>query len=309
MRVLSSSPRGVVLDFTADGFNKVSTEAGVAVSVSGFDQLAEPGEPDLPSRVILVGVPQTGGVRLSVSTEGTETSAGVQVRPAVGFGGSNPQTEQSILAGGGFWPAAPAEILSIETLRGVRVAKVRVSPAQYDATTRTLKLHRRVRVSLSFDRAGVQTDRLDALDDVIRPMLVNGADATGWKLDLPSQDSINFFERSNVWCRVKTESTGVYRINAADLKAAGFHPESIAPATMKLYAIGPHAVNGPYPDTMVEVPVYVKDDGDTTFDKGEYLAFYAESPSYWGTDSLWRTNDTPTIVSGYGPFTACGPIA
>jgi hypothetical protein len=122
-------------------------------------------------------------------------------------------------------------------------------------------------------------------------MLVNGADAIGWKLDLP-QDSINFFERSNVWCRVKTESTGVYRITAANLKAAGFHPESIAPATMKLYSIGPHEVNGPYPDTMLEVPVYVKDNGDAKFDKGEYLAFYAESPSYWDTDSLRRTSDT-----------------
>ena len=292
MRVLSSSPRGIVLELAADSFSTSSTAAGIAVSALGFERLAEPGEPDLPSRVVFVGLPQTGGVRLSVSTEGTETSYGVQVRPAVGFDGNNQPTERNTQTGNGFWPTAPAEILSIETLRGVRVAKIRVSPAQYDAATSTLRLHHKVRVSLSFDRPAVQADRLDVLDDVIRPMLVNGADAIGWKLDLPLQDSINFFERSNVWCRVKTESTGVYRINSADLKAAGFRPESIAPATMKLYSIGPYAVNGPYPDTMVEVPVYVKDNGDAKFDNGEYLAFYAESPSYWQAgDTLWRTND------------------
>jgi len=299
MRVLSSSPRGIVLELAADSFSTSGTAEGIAVSASGFERLAEPGEPDLPSRVVFVGVPQAGGVRLSVTTEGTETSAGVQVRPAVGFGDSEPRTEYSTqAAASGFWPAAPAEILSIETLRGVRFARVRVSPAQYDAATRTLQLHHKVRVSLSFDRPAVQVDRPDALDDVIRPMLVNGADAIGWKLDLPLQDSINFFERSNVWCRIKTESTGVYRINSADLKAAGFKPESIAPATMKLYSIGPYTVNGPYPDTMVEVPVYVKDNGDAKFDKGEYLAFYAESPSYWQVsdssrltnDTLWRSN-------------------
>jgi len=291
MRVLNSGAKGIVLEFTADSFSTASTNTGVAVSAPGFERLAEPGEPDLPSRVILIGVPQTGNVRLSVSTEGTETSSGVQVRPAVGFGGSNRQTERSILAGGGFWPAAPAEIISIEALRGVRVARVRVSPAQYDATAKTLRLHRTVRVSLLFDRAAVDVDRPDVLDSVIAPMLVNGASAIRWKLGLPAQDSTNFFERSGVWCRVKTESTGVYRITAADLKAAGFRPESIAPATMKLYSIGPHPVNGPYPDTMVEVPAYVKDNGDAKFDKGEYLAFYAESPSYWSTDSLWRTSD------------------
>jgi hypothetical protein len=301
VRVVSSTARGVVLEFSPDSFSTSNMDGGLAVSATGFERLAEPGEPDLPSRVVFVGIPQTGNVRLSVATEGMEMSTGVTVRPAVGFGGERRGTGDGRLeteAGSGFWPAAPAEILSIEALRGVRVARVRVSPAQYDAATRSLRLHHKVRVSLTFDRPAVQNDRPDALDSVIAPMLVNGSDAIHWKLDLPLQDSINFFERSNVWCRIKTETTGVYRVTAADLRAAGFDPESIAPATMKLYSIGPHTINGPYPDTMVQVPVYVKDNGDAKFDKGEYLAFYAESPSYWQVDdslrvtddTAWRTN-------------------
>jgi len=296
VRVVNSNARGLVLELSAGSFSTSSTAAGVAVSAAGCERLAEPGEPDLPGRVVFVGIPQTGNVRLNVSTEGTETSTGVTVRPAVGFGDGRPGTGDrgpTIEAGSGFWPPAPAELLSIETLRGVRVARLRISPAQYDAATRTLRLHHQVRVALSFDRPAARVDRPDALDDVIRSTLVNGEDAIHWKLDLPPQDSINFFERSNVWCRIKTESTGVYQITAADLKAAGFSPESIAPATMKLYSIGPYPINGPYPDTMVQVPVYVKDNGDTKFDRGEYLAFYAESPSYWQvSDSLRLTNDT-----------------
>ncbi len=292
LRLVSSSPNGVVLDFAADSFSTAGTSEGLMVSAPGFDRLAEPGEPDLPSRVIFVGVPQTGGVRLSVSTEGTETMNGARVRAAVGFDDRKQPTEYSIQAVGGFWPAAAAEILSIETLRGVRVARVRVSPAQYDPGTSSLRLHHRVRVALSFDRPAVSVDRPDPMDNVIEPMLVNGKDAIRWKIDLPTQDTLNFFDRSNVWSRIKTESTGVYRITAADLKAAGFSPEAIAPATMKLYSIGRYTINGPYPDTMVEVPVYVKDNGDAKFDKGEYLAFYAEAPSYWQVDdTLRRTND------------------
>ncbi|MCX6841767.1 MAG: C25 family cysteine peptidase [candidate division WOR-3 bacterium] len=293
LRLVSSSPNGVVLEFSTDSFSTAGTSEGLMVSATGFDRLAEPGEPDLPSRVVFVGVPQTGGVRLSVSTEGTETMNGARVRPAVGFSERMPDTGYSIQGKTGFWPAAPAEILSIETLRGVRVARVRVSPAQYDPSTSSLRLHHTVRVALSFDRPAVSVDRPDPMDNVIEPMLVNGKEAIGWKIDLPTQDTLNFFDRSNVWCRIKTESTGVYRVTAADLKAAGFSPEAIAPATMKLYSIGRYAVNGPYPDTMVEVPVYVKDNGDAKFDKGEYLAFYAEAPSYWQVDdTLWRTSDT-----------------
>ncbi|HTW92248.1 MAG TPA: C25 family cysteine peptidase [bacterium] len=293
VQVLSSSTRGVELEFTADSFGMANTATGVAVSAPGFERSAKPGEPDLPSRTVFVGIPQSGNVRLSVATEGDETSAHVQVRPAVGFSERKQETGYNLQARNGLWPTATAEILSIETLRGVRFARIKVNPAQYDAASGTLRMHHRVRVALSFDNAAVAVDRPDALDGVISPMLVNGADAIHWKLDLPTQDSVNFFTRSNVWCRIKTESTGIYRINPADLQAAGFHPESIAPATMKLYSIGPYTINGPYPDTMVEVPVYVKDNGDTKFDKGEYLAFYAESPSYWQVnDTSWRTNDT-----------------
>ncbi|MCX6841768.1 MAG: C25 family cysteine peptidase, partial [candidate division WOR-3 bacterium] len=291
LRLVSSSPNGVVLEFSTDSFSTAGTSEGLTVSAPGFDRLAEPGEPDLPSRVIFVGVPQTGGVKLSVSTEGTETMNGARVRAAVGFSERMPDTGYSIQGKTGFWPAAPAEILSIETLRGVRVARVRVSPAQYDPGTSSLRLHHTVRVALSFDRPAVSVDRPDPMDNVIEPMLANGKEAIGWKIDLPTQDTINFFDRSNVWCRIKTESTGVYRVTAADLKAAGFSPEAIAPATMRLYSIGRYTINGPYPDTMVEVPVYVKDNGDAKFDKGEYLAFYAEAPSYWNRgDTVWRTN-------------------
>jgi len=290
LRLVSSSPNGVVLDFAADSFSTVGTSEGLAVSAPGFDQLAEPGEPDLPSRVIFVGVPQTGGVRLSVSTEGTETMNGARVRAAVGFDERESRVGSRESRSG--WNPA-AEILSVETLRGVRVARVRVNPVQYDPGTSSLRLHHAVRVALSFDRPAVSVDRSDPMDHIIEPMLVNGKDAIRWKLDLPTQDTLNFFERSNVWCRIKTESTGVYRITAADMKAAGFSPEAIGPATMRLYSIGRYTVNGPYPDTMVEVPVYVKDNGDAKFDKGEYLAFYAEAPSYWQVDdTLWRTNDT-----------------
>ncbi|MBN2466353.1 hypothetical protein JXD38_12105, partial [candidate division WOR-3 bacterium] len=93
LRVLSSSARGVVLELAADSFGTLSAAEGVAVSASGCARLAEPGEPDLPSRVVFVGIPQTGSVRLSASTERTETSTGVVVRPAVGFGDGRPGTE------------------------------------------------------------------------------------------------------------------------------------------------------------------------------------------------------------------------
>jgi len=292
VQVVSSGPSSVVFELAIDSFSA----SGSTIAVPGLDRLAEQGEPDLPGKIVLVGVPQNGAVRLSVTAENTELLTGMTVRPAPGYDTRAQDRSQRPKAKGqngasGFWPEAVAELLSVETFRDVRVAKVRINPVQFDAGSSMVRIHRRVRATLSFDQPGTVVDRPGTLDKVLAGMLLNGNEAVGWKLDPPrDQDSVNFFERSNVWCKVRTETTGVYKITPALLKAAGFAPESIAPATMKLYAMGPHEVNGPYPDTMVELPVYVKDNGDDKFNSSDYLAFYRQSPCYWQDDSTWGFN-------------------
>jgi len=292
VRIVGSSPTGLVLELAADSSSTANSVAGSVISIPGCDRLAEQGQPDLPGKVVLVGVPQKGAVRLSVSTEGTELLAGVKVRPAPGYDTRIPDTGYRTQGADGFWPQAAAELQSIGVFRDVRVARVRINPVQYNRNSSTVRLNRRVRVTLSFDEPGKSADRPDPLDKVLERMLVNGREAVGWKLDPPAdQDSVNFFERSNVWCKVRTETTGIYKITPAELKSAGFSPDSIDPATLKLYSIGPCSVNGPYPDTMVEVPVYVKDNGDGKFNGSDHLTFYAQAQSYWQSgDSVWRFN-------------------
>jgi hypothetical protein len=294
-----SSEAQVSFEFASGEVRQVSTESGLSVRIAGADNLAEPGEPDLPSRVVLVGVPQEGDVRLTATTGRTEVFDGVTLRPSVGYG---PAGRYSAAAGQGTGPVpeAAAQLLSIETIRDVRVARVRINPAQYDAGRHSLAVHGSVRVTLSFERPARVNRRPDALDSVVGRMLLNGTQALDWKLDPPEPDTSNFFSRSDVWCRIRTESTGVYRVSASELKQAGFHPESIVPASLKLYGIGPYPINGPYPDTMVEIPVLVSENGDGKFTGDEYLAFYAESPSWWKTgDTAWRGNQFTSFQSSW----------
>ena len=292
VRLVSSDARQVTFEVTADSFAVEPTAAGVSVRAAGFFGPAEPGRLDLPERIVLVGLPQDGDVRLSATAEETDVKAGLDVRMAPEFTSekwsSGPVVQRP---SDGQGAGMPAEVLSIERLRDVRVARVRVSPAQYDAATRELRLSRRVRVSLSFSRPGVAAARPDPMDNVISGMLVNGAQALDWKLDAPMPDSVNFFSRSDVWVKVQTETTGIYRVTPADLKTAGFDPATIDPATLKLYGLIRHTQNGPYGDTIPELSVYVSDNGDGKFTGSEYVAFYAEAPSYWQqADTAWQTN-------------------
>ncbi|MEO0085445.1 MAG: C25 family cysteine peptidase [candidate division WOR-3 bacterium] len=286
VRVLHSSTDHVVFEFSPGEPEFVDNRLNMA----GADRLSLPGEPDLPAREVLVGVPQEGGVRLSVTAFGTEELRDRDMPPAPGFS-PEPATGTEQLKTAGLWPPQVAELVGIENLRGLRVARVRLNPAQFDPAGRLLRIHRRIQVTLQFERPARRVTRRDKLDDLIAGMLVNGTEAIGWKLPLENPDSINFFSRSAVWCRVKIETTGVYRITPSDLSSAGFATGTLNPRTFRLYSLGRYTVNGPYPDTMVEVPVYVKGEEDGRFDKNDFLAFYAQAPSHWDdTLGRWQPN-------------------
>ncbi len=286
LRVVSASSEGLVLEFACDSFVLAEDRLGTAVTFDGAEA-GPAGAPDLPHLSVLVGLPQSGTARLSATPSETRVLGGVRLRPAPGFAAADPAAQPQ----SGTWPAHAAELGPVETMRGVRVARLTVNPAQHDAATGELRLHRRVRVQISFTDRPSATSLPDPLDGVIAAALANGEQAVRWKLDRLPGDTLNFFERSTEWCRIRLDTTGVYRVTPANLKAAGWQPENIDPATFRLYTIGPYEVGGNYPDTMVEVPLHVVDNGDGRFSGSDALLFFAEAPSrYEQGDTTWRFN-------------------
>ncbi|NPV14255.1 hypothetical protein HPY86_04920 [candidate division WOR-3 bacterium] len=287
-RLISETPTQVQFEFCIDSLDITTGRTGI--DLPDADRIALPGEPDLPGKIVLVGVPQEGEVRLQYSTARTEKQTGVEIRPAPAL------SEQPVAPGGmyekdEFWPKAPAELLSIETVRNIRVARIKLNPVQYNPVQKRALIHHQVNCVLNFSRPARQNLKPDPFDSVLTRLLLNGKTAIHWKTPGPEKDSFNFFNRFPVWCQVKTETTGIYKITPNDLKNAGFDPVTIDPRTFRLYTIGPYPLNGPYPDTMIEVAIDVSGTEDGKFDPQDQILFYARAPSYWN-DSLteWQQN-------------------
>lgn len=299
LRVLSSSELGVEFELELGDLSVAEERDGCAIRLPGTDRLAFAGEPDLPGLLILVGIPQEGGARLVMSAERTESLRGVDVRPEPGFG-PEPKRLDSIFGRDRFWPESAAEIVEVVTLRNIRVARIALRPVQYNPVKRELLVHHRLGVRVVFDRpAEVETRGPDQLDSMLERILLNGSDAVSWKLDLPAGDTVDFFSRSDVWCKVSVESSGVYQISLEDLEDVGFVLDDVDPRTFRLFSIGRYVVNEDYPDTMVEVPVYVKGEEDGAFSRGDYLAFYAEAPLSWVSDTVERL---PNLFTRYNHY-------
>ncbi len=283
--LVAADENQVVFTFTAE---VVPTDRGI--KIADCEPIALPGEPDLPGKVVLIGVPPEGNVNLKFTVESSTELKGMTINPAPGL------TEKPVPPGeqfqrDQFWPGQPVELQGIEIVRGIRVARVRINPVQFNPVRGVLKVHHRIKVTLMFSQPAKNRQTNDPLDRVLKRLLLNGEVAVNWKIAPASPDSINFFRRFGIWCRIKTESTGVYRISPTDLREAGFNPATIDPRTFRLFTIGRYQQNGPYPDTMIELPIYVAGEEDGRFDSRDYLLFYARSPSYWN-DSLnrWQEN-------------------
>lgn len=287
LQLLLSDRRQVVIEFNPQTIN-ISPDRS-SISIPGTQPLALPGEPDLPGVRILVGCPQSGSVNLKWTIDQLQEFDRVNIRPAPALNDQPPVLAEAF-ARDRFFPGVWAEMEGIETIRNLRVAKIRLNPAQINPVSKKLRVAR-IHLTIEFTSEAQEVDQPDPLDPILARTLINGPTAVNWKIVHQSADTFNFFSRFPNWCRVRTETTGIYQITPADLKAAGFDPDLIDPRTFRLFTIGPYRLNGPYPDTMIEVPIYVPGEQDGRFNPQDFLLFYAQSPSWWN-DSLtgWEEN-------------------
>ena len=145
-----------------------------------------PGLPDLPQLRVMCGVAQEGKVSLSVTSSNVEDIKDCEVAPAATFTGdgdaSYPKAESFDRPE--YWPAQLAVLEGVELLRDVRVARVLVSPVQYDAAEHRLRVYHHVEVRLEFEKPAQEQGAIAGgpFDRLYPEMLVNGEQAKEWKI-------------------------------------------------------------------------------------------------------------------------------
>ncbi len=109
----------------------------------------------------------------------------------------------------------------------------------------------------------------------------------------PLQPASRSFKQNSVlatgtWYKVAVQFTGVHRINYADLSAMGLNPSSLDPRNIRIYGNGggmlPEECAAFRYDDLMENAIFVSGENDGSFDEGDYILFYGESPHTWSWD-------------------------
>lgn len=106
-----------------------------------------------------------------------------------------------------------------------------------------------------------------------------------------SQDSpIHKFANKSVlsegdWYKIAVSESGIYRLTYEDLQNMGMNVDAVDPDNIKVYGNGggmlPEKNSEFRYDDLIENAIFVNDGNDNSFDPGDYILFYGQSPDIW----------------------------
>ncbi|MGB9742706.1 MAG: C25 family cysteine peptidase [bacterium] len=325
LQVIRADSRGVVLKYSPGKMVYSSVNGKISIRFEDADQVAGFGEYDLPAKIVRIGIPQTGAVRLKFNTRQGGVIPNVEPAVVKFIRFNERQADERLSAGDSavITPSAPVEIGAPEILRSVRFVTLKFNPVQYNRRTGQLVWYQEIEAEFDFDQpARVQT-RPDPLDPVVAGMLLNGAEAKDWKVDNARRYG-NPYAGFPFWLKITIDSTGIYRITGRELSATGIPLNGIDIKTLSLWTVGRHQPNVSYPDSLSPVAILIRGGDDGRFDLNDTLIFFGLGADHWQdgcstwfhnlyTDEnvywlTWGRGTGRRMPAGFGPDTTGAPV-
>jgi hypothetical protein len=316
VQVLHADGAEVVLELHTVGATLEELEADGApcqiVRTPSTVQAEEPGRPQLPLRVVLLGVPPQAELALEVVPLRTTNLPGRHdVCPAPeqaveqGEDGSFSTVvraraaDRAVYQEDSFYPSELVQMDDLGFVRSQRIVRLAVSPFQINPLTGELRQHERLRVVLRFldgTRGAGPVKEPQAVETALNRVLLNYDAAKAWR-GAASSPATAAWTPPDPGYKIAVQEEGIYELSRAMLASAGLPVDTLDPRTLQLFVDGQ------------EVAIAVSGEGDGRFDEGDLLLFYGhgvdtlytDTNIYWlsyGTSQGVRMAERPSLSGG-----------
>lgn len=287
LKIISSDNSAIVFEYkpviteeviTGSGstsFYKFSLESGsFSKNISGL--------PQIPFRTFNIGVGSEFGTSIQILSKSEKTLSG-KIVPFAQYQKSGEDVKRVYKTGSEYEKtefSEPVVFGDFGVARGMKIQQVKVFPVQFDARTNKIKVIERIVVRINLP-AGSGSKQLTG--NFYDNLVLNPETAKNWGSETKKKlKKVNSnLLASGTWYRFGIEEEGIYVINKNDLPNYGINPETVDPATIKIYNNGgyllPPKVTENRPEGLVENAIKV----ETTGGKVERIIFYARSTSFW----------------------------
>jgi len=314
VQILETLPDGLVVQFQMPELRidtkEVEGQVFQTVSFKGCAFTHEIGKAQFPIRVVSLGIPETSAPYTYVLDTEPEMMTGYKLypveRPVARRENTPPDRtsgtlilpdlasyamesefamDQAFYRQNRFYPSILAKTEVMGYLRQQRLARLELSPIQYNPATGELRIHKKLRVRIKFPAVDGSTQQPGAgvyheegvFEDLYRDTILNYEQARLWRKPRSVTHSLAPSPGFETRYKLAIDRTGMYRLTYTYLKAAGVDVSSIDPRKIEIKSAGE------------ATPIYVEGYEDGSFDPGDFIEFYAIKMDsiYTDTNVYW----------------------
>ncbi len=301
IRILSSSPTQLTFEFKPQDWQvqdkSVDGKNFVAFTFLHSTVTAEMGAPQIPARILTLGVPLNGNATANIIDSQYETihNANLLPVPEVSPGeidyNATYKPDKKIYKANSYFPVQLVEANAPSIFRSQRIVRLIVQPLQFLPAQNLVRKYTRIVVQVDFNGSANTQQRpvISKDEEWYEDLLLNYSQARRWR-QAPAhrlQKSTTHVFGGGNWFKITIATTngetkeGFFKVDGTTLSAAGIPLASLDPKTIQLFNNGgrelPQSVTAARPDSLIENPILVFDGGDGKFDANDYIIFYGHS--------------------------------
>ncbi len=282
LKIVSSDETAVVVELTVNNFEVETIEqAGQTYQrliIADMGQTGQAGEPQVPTRGTLLGLPSANGVSVEILATDSKTLTDYHLYPAPKLEVKGDSLEAGIeerfapnvalYATNASYPGQLVKVGDTGYMRDQAVAQVQFYPIQYNPVSGKIEFYQRIVAKITWQEARSKIAKTDQVspdyENVLKTTLLNYATLTRPSVAHGSQTSSNLVasQTASNTLKIGVKADGLYQLTFNDLKNVGFDLQGVDPKKLQLT------------NRSLSVPIYVMGEEDGTFDATDSLLFY-----------------------------------
>jgi hypothetical protein len=298
-KVLSSSKNALVIEYQPvfSDYSEVTLQNSKYVNIellNGIEgQNSEVGMPNIPIRVLIVGVPSEFGNSINIINSSFQKISG-KIKPIPNVAKKNNLPSYQYLESENYSNFLNPELVSFGEFGLVRdqmVQHINISPVRFNPANNEIQLLTKVVFQINFAQANILSGITKS--DLTEGLVINSKIAKDWgtekKLSKSTTAQNSVLANGN-WYRFESSEEGIYRIDRTFLTNLGIDVNNIDPRTIKIYNNGgyilPWAPSAARPSDLVEVAIIIEGESDGSFDAADQILFYGRGVDFWEYNNI-----------------------
>ncbi len=309
IEILQSDQEGVVFRYWVPEPVIRKTEIdGIDLDQIDLDECVPsdlPGEPRLPVRIVVIGVPLQSEIEVEILQEESREQTGVNLssplrieesdESPLGYKVSYQELDKTLMRDRFF----PERMVSWEPpifLRNQRIVRLKIHPIQYNPRRKAIRYHPQLTISVRFSGGKRETEpqraEKDLFERIYRSVLLNYEESKIWRRTEQERrflkPGLSYpFGYAENWYKMVVRDNGIYEVDRSMLIQAGAPAGEIDPRTFRIFTGGgktlPFDNSGSFLE-LQELSILVSGEEDGSFDSDDFILFYGWSVNDWDYD-------------------------